>query len=151
MRSVLFGSWIMVSIIAFAQTYPDQGGAQIDKPFVRKITGAVCFTGRGKIQGNAFFNFPTQDSKVLSFTIGPGAHGQEKNDAFTGPGAYSNIGIFIQPKYGDSLFGYGQVVVNDDDHSGTFIFKRSGSEDDDDDDDDNVASGTWDCGGKVAH
>jgi hypothetical protein len=152
MRSIWFALCVLTVLIASAQTYPDQGGAQISKPFKRKVTGAVCFTGTGKIAGSAFFNFPTQVNKVLSFTIGPAAPGQEKNDQFTGPGTYSNVGIFIKPEDGDSVFGHGQIVVNDDGRTGTFTFKtKPSSDDEDDDDDDSAASGTWDCGRKLKH
>jgi hypothetical protein len=151
MRSIWFALCLLTVLIASAQIYPDQGGAQISKPFQRNVSGAVCFTGRGKIAGSAFFNFPTQVNKALSFTIGPAAPGQEKNDQFTGPGTYSNIGIFIKPEDGDSVFGRGQIVVNDDGRSGTFTFKATDSDDDDDDDNDGSASGTWDCGRKLKH
>lgn len=150
MRSVTFVFCALVVLLASAQTYPDQGGAQISKPFQRKVAGAVCFTGAGKLAGSAFFNFPTQVNKALSFTIGPAAPSQGKNDQFTGPGTYSNIGIFIKPEDGDSVFGRGQIVVNDDEHSGTFTFKKAGASDDDDDDD-GSASGAWDCGRKLKH
>lgn len=157
MRSVWFTFCVLTVVIATAQTYPDPGGAQINQPFQRKISGAFCFSGTGKIEGSAFFNFPTQNKKALSFTIGPAASGQEKNDPFTGAGTYSNIGITIQSPDGSSLAGYGQVVVNDDERSGSFSFKTAASDNDDDDDDDDnqnnkgVASGVWDCGRKLKH
>lgn len=148
MRSAWFAMCVFTVLIVSAQTYPDQGGAQISKPFQRKVTGAVCFTGTGKLAGSAFFNFPNQVNKTLSFTIGPAAPSQEKNDQFTGPGTYSNIGIFIKPEDGDSVFGRGQIVVNDDGRTGTFAFKIKASSNDDDD---GSASGTWDCGRKLKH
>jgi hypothetical protein len=154
MRSIQFVFCVLIVLTTCAQTYPDQGGAQIQKPFQRNVTGAVCFTGTGPLAGSAFFNFPTQDKKSLSFTIGPSAPGQEKNDQFTGPGTYANIGISIKPKDGDSLSAYGQVVVKDDERSGTFTFKTAENKSDDDDDDEDsngVASGTWDCGRKLKH
>lgn len=153
MRSAWFAFCVLIVLITCAQTYPDQGGAQINKPFQRKVTGAVCFTGTGKIAGNAFFNFPTQDRKVLAFTIGPSASGQEKNDQFTGAGTYSNIGISIKAEDGSNLFAYGQVVINDDVRTGTFTFRTESKNDDDDDDDDDsgTASGAWDCGRKLTH
>lgn len=146
---------LLTAVVAFAQTYPDLGGAQINQPFQRKISGAVCFSGTGKLEGSAFFNFPTQNNKALSFTIGPAATGQEKNDPFTGAGTYSNIGIAIQLPDGSSLAGYGQVVVNDDERSGSFNVKTAASDSDDDDDDNQgkkaTASGVWDCGRKMKH
>lgn len=153
MRSILrFAFCVLVVLIASAQTYPDQGGAQIQGPFQRDITGAVCFSGTGKLAGSAFFNFPTQDRKALSFIIGPSAPRQDKNDTFTGPGTYLNIGIFIKPQYGNSLFGYGKVVVNDDGRSGTFAFRTAPKSNDDDDADDNSgAAGAWDCGRKLTY
>jgi hypothetical protein len=155
MRNVWIACFALTVLITGAQTYPDLGGAQISKPFQRRISGAVCFTGTGQIAGNAFFNFPTQDKKALSFTIGPSAPGQEKNGEFKGPGTYDNIGILIKPVDGDSILGRGQVVVNDDAHSGTFTFKTAAKpkdkDSDDDDDDDDAASGTWDCGRKLPY
>ncbi len=142
---------LLFVLIAGAQTYPDQGAAQINTPFQRKVTGAVCFTGRGKIAGSAFFNFPTQDRKVLSFTIGPAAQGQEKNDTFTGPGTYSNIGIYLKPERGESIFGFGKVTVNDDERSGSFSFRPASSDDEEDDDEEGPAAGIWDCGRKLTH
>lgn len=168
-------------LMTCAQTYPDFGGAQISKPFQRKIGGAVCFTGTGPIAGNAFFNFPTEDKKALSFVIGPRGPGQEKNEEFKGPGTYENIAIFVKPVDDEAITGRGQVVVDDDERSGTFTFKTAvqsqddsivqskdkpkdnskakpkdkskekDSGDDSDDDDDSTASGTWDCGRKLTH
>lgn len=156
MRSILrFAFCVLAVLFASAQTYPDQGGAQIQQPFQRNITGAVCFSGTGKLAGSAFFNFPTQDRKALSFIIGPSAPRQDKNDTFTGPGTYTNIGIFIKPINGNSIFAFGKVVVNDDGRSGTFTFKTTpktkSKDDDDDDDDDSGASGAWDCGRKLTY
>jgi hypothetical protein len=157
MRVLWVAGCALTVLLTAAQTYPDLGGAEISKPFQRKISGAVCFTGTGPIAGNAFFNFPTQDRKALSFTIGPSAPGQEKNGEFKGPGTYDNIAILIKPVDGDSISGRGQVVVNDDEHSGNFTFKTAArpkdkdSDDDDDDDSDGSASGTWDCGRKLPH
>lgn len=154
MRKVCFALSLVIVLIASAQTYPDQGGAEISKPFQRQVRGAVCFTGTGKLAGNAFFNFPTQVHKMLSFTIGPAAPGQEKNDQFTGAGTYSNIGIFIKSEDGETVFGHGQVIVNDDVKTGTFTFKTAAGQkkdDDDDEDDDSAASGSWDCGRKLKH
>lgn len=147
--------WLICSffpiVIVAAQTYPDMGGARIKQPFTRSVSGAVCFTGTNKLEGNAFFNFPTQDKKVLSFTIGPAGPGQQKNDPFNGPGIYSNISILIQPEQGDSLSGYGEVVVNEDSRTGTFSFKAKSDDDDDDDEEGTAASGTWDCGRALKH
>jgi len=144
---------VLAVLITCAQTYPDQGGAQTQRPYRSDITSAVCFTGTGQLAGSAFFNFPSQDKRALSFTIGPSAPRQEKNDTFTGPGTYTNIGIFIKPRYGDSLFGYGRVVVNDDGRSGTFNFRTApGTRDDDDADYLNYgAAGAWDCGRKLTY
>jgi hypothetical protein len=154
MRTFWFVVCLLTVIIASAQTYPDQGGAQVNQPFQRKVSGAVCFSGTGKLEGSAFFNFPTQDKKILAFVIGPAAPGQEKNDPFNGAGKYSNILITIKPQEGDPLSGVGDVVVNDDERSGSFTFKTEASDDNDDDDDDQgkgVASGVWDCGRKLKH
>ncbi len=152
MRPTLrFAFCVLTVIIASTQTYPDQGGAQIQGPFQRDVIGAVCFSGTGKLAGSAFFNFPTQDKKAVSFIIGPSAPRQDKNDTFTGPGTYLNIGIFIKPKYGNSLFGYGEVVVNDDGRSGTFAFRTAPKTNDDDDDDYGGAAGAWDCGRKLTY
>jgi len=109
--------------------------------------------GPASLPAAHFFNFPSQDKRALSFTIGPSAPRQEKNDTFTGPGTYTNIGIFIKPRYGDSLFGYGRVVVNDDGRSGTFNFRTApGTRDDDDADYLNYgAAGAWDCGRKLTY
>jgi hypothetical protein len=142
---------VLVVLVASAQTYPDQGGAQIQRPFQRDMIGAVCFSGTGKLAGSAFFNFPTHDKRALSFIIGPSAPRQDKNDTFTGPGTYLNIGIFIKPKYGNSIFGYGKVVVNDDVRSGTFTFRTAPKSYDDDDDDYSGAAGAWDCGRKLTY
>jgi hypothetical protein len=122
-----FAFWLAAMLIAPIQTYPGQGGAQIQKPFQRNIGGAVCFTGTGPLAGNAYFHFPTQDKQALAFTIGTAAPHQEKNEAFSGPGTYTNIGIFIRPESGESVFGYGEVVVSDDGRSGTFSFKTGDS------------------------
>ena len=158
MRVFWIAGCALTVLMSSAQTYPDFGGAEISKPFQRKISGAVCFTGTNQLAGNAFFNFPTQDKKALSFTIGPSASGQEKNGEFKGPGTYDNIGILIKPVDGESIFGRGQIVVNDDEHSGTFNFKtaakpkdKDADDDDDDDDSAGAASGTWDCGRKLPH
>jgi hypothetical protein len=147
-RTLTFVLCILAVVTTGAQSYPAMGGAQIEEPFKRSITGAVCFTGTGKLEGNSYFNFPTQDKKALSFIIGPSGPGQEKNDRFKGPGTYSNIGIFIQPEEGDGLFGYGEVVVHDDSRTGTFRFKVK---DDDNDENSSAASGTWDCGRGLKH
>jgi hypothetical protein len=153
MRRFWFFICLLTVIIATAQTYPDMGGAQVNAPFQLKVSGAVCFTGTGKLTGSAFFNFPTQNKQLVAFVIGPAAPGQEKNDEFTGPGTYSNINITLQPPEGDAISGFGQVVVQDDERSGTFSFKTKGGNEDDDDDDNKGgdASGTWDCGRKLKH
>ena len=156
MRNASFAFCLLIVVIATAQTYPDQGGAQINQPIQRTITGAVCFSGTGKLEGSAFFHFPNQNKTILSFTLGPAAQGQEKNDSFTGAGIYDNILITIKPESGNASSGVGQVTVNDDVRRGTFSFKTALTSNDDDDDDDEkpteaVASGTWDCGRTLKH
>jgi hypothetical protein len=156
MRNAGFAFYLLIVVIATAQTYPDQGGAQINQPIQRNITGAVCFSGTGKLEGNAFFHFPNQNKTILSFTLGPAAQGQEKNDSFTGAGIYDNIVITIKPETGNAFSGVGQVIVNDDVRRGAFSFKTAATNNDDDDDDDEkpteaVASGTWDCGRALKH
>jgi len=175
-----FGFCVLTVLAASAQTYPDLGGAQIEKPFQLTISGAVCFSGTGPLAGNAWFHFPTQDKKALSFVIGRSAPRQDKDDPFNGPGTYPNIGIFVKAQNADedNLFGYGQVVVNDDGRSGNFNFnnaaakaelqktgqkpdqKKDKKKDDkpkgdgdseDNQDDSGVVSGTWDCGRKLPH
>jgi hypothetical protein len=154
MRSVWFAFYFLIVVVTCAQTYPDQGGAQINQPFQRNVSGAVCFSGTGKLEGSAFFNFPTLDKQVVSFTIGPAAPGQEKNDRFTGAGTYPNIGIMVKEEDGAILSGSGEVVVNEDERTGAFTFKTAADNDDDDDEEkpsDAVASGIWDCGRKLKH
>lgn len=181
MRRIWFAFLACTVLMTCAQTYPDLGGAQINKPFQRKVGGAVCFTGTGPIAGNAYFNFPTQEKKALSFIIGPKGPGQEKNEEFKGPGTYKNIVIFIKPVDDEGTTGRGDVVVNDDARTGTFTFSTSGqpqeesivqskdkpksdakakpkdkdtdqaSDDDSSADDNSAAAGTWDCGRKLPY
>ena len=155
MRNACFAFYLLIVVIATAQTYPDQVGAQINQPISRTITGAVCFSGTGKLDGSAFFHFPNQNKTILSFTLGPAAPGQEKNDPFTGAGIYDNILITIKPETGNAFSGVGQVTVDDDVRRGAFSFKTAMTNNDDDDDDEKpteaVASGTWDCGRALKH
>jgi len=155
MRNASFALCLLIVIIATAQTYPDQGGAQINQPIQRTINGAVCFSGTGKLEGSAFFHFPNQNKTILSFVIGPAAPGQEKNDPFTGAGTYDNILITIKSETGEALSGVGQVIVNDDERRGAFSFKTAVTNDDDDEDPDKpteaAAAGNWDCGRKLKH
>ena len=164
-RTLLFIFCVLTVVIVCAQTYPEQGGAKITSPFAHDVTGAVCFSGTGKIAGSVFFNFPTQDRKVLAFVLGPAAPGQEDNDKYQGAGTYTNINIYLKPPHGQAVSKIGQIVVDDNERSGSFNFqppkddkakkddKANTGDDDDDDDNENPntagAAGTWNCGRKL--
>lgn len=116
-----------------------QGGARVDVPFKRQIAGAQCYVGSGANAGDAAFGFPARGpSQALAFTIGPlkNSPGQENNKPYNGPGTYNNIGFMAKSESGKTIFGYGTIVVNADQQTGTFAFKSNAGN----------ASGTWDCG-----
>ena len=117
-------------------------GARIDKPFPLEISGAECYSGRGKNAGDVAFGFPNRVAATsLQFTIGPlrdgFSPGQENNKPYAGPGDYSNVGIVIKTTGKKPVVGYGVITVNGDEHSGTFRLPV------------NSASGTWNCGHKL--
>lgn len=149
MRTIQIMTGLLV--VTSAQIVHDQGGAQINEPFQRKVIGAVCSAGTHKQKGTVFFNFPDQGQQALTFAIGPGVQGQEKNEKFTGPGEYHNIGISVKSEDNYYVSGYGKIVVNDDRQSGFFAFHCPGCAKGEEDDDEAVASGTWDCGRKLKH
>jgi hypothetical protein len=132
--------------LSAGQTPPStQGGARIDAPFQRQVSGAQCYSGTGEHAGNVAFGFPQRAGRgphpvALTFTLGPlrdgNSPGQENNAPYTGPGDYKNIGIVVQPESGEPVFGHGTIHVNADEQTGTF--KLPGG-----------ASGMWDCGQKL--
>jgi hypothetical protein len=128
------------SLLAQAPSSPG-GGARIDSPFRRQVSGAQCYSGTGKNAGDVAFGFPQRGpTAALTFTIGPlrdgASPGQENNQAYGGPGDYKNIGIFLQPENGKGVFGRGSIHVNADEQTGTFKLPDG-------------ASGVWDCGQKL--
>jgi hypothetical protein len=134
---------ICLPAIAF-QNPAGQGGARVDKPFKRQVTGAQCYQcygGAGKYAGLVAFGFPDRSTRALAFTIGPLkdalSPGQENNKPYSGPGDYSNIGISGKSQDGKTFVGFGTVTVSADEQTGTFKL------------DNGTASGTWDCGHKL--
>ncbi len=118
-------------------------GAHIDKPFTLQVNGADCYSGVGKNAGDVAFGFPNRGpDAALKFTLGPLGDGlspgQENNKAYSGPGDYSNVGIAGKSAGQKPFLGYGVITVNADEQSGTFRLP------------DGSASGTWDCGHKLA-
>lgn len=122
------------------------GGAHITKPFDRAVTGAQCYAGTNTNKGKAAYGFPDRNltSAALSFTLGPltdgSSPGQEKNAPYTGAGSYTNIGIVVRSEGGQSLIGYGTVIVNSNLRTGSFKFTAT---------DGSGVEGTWDCGRAV--
>ena len=117
-------------------------GARIDKPFSLEITGAECYSGRGKNAGDVAFGFPNRVAETsLQFTIGPlrdgFSPGQENNKPYAGPGDYTNVGIVVKTAGRKPVIGYGVITVNADEQSGTFRLPGDS------------ASGTWNCGHKL--
>jgi hypothetical protein len=120
---------------------PSQAGARILAPFKREIAGAQCYSGSGKYAGDVGFGFPDRSTRALAFTIGPlrdgYSPGQENNKPYAGPGKYTNIGISGKAEDGKTLAGFGVVIVNADEQTGTFRLN------------DGSASGSWNCGRKL--
>ena len=118
-----------------------QGGARIDKPFKRQVTGAQSYAGAGKYAGVVGFGFPDRSTRAVAFTIGPLkdalSPGQENNKPYNGPGEYKNIGITGKSEDGKTFVGFGTITVNADEQSGTFKLDNGSS------------SGSWDCGHKL--
>jgi hypothetical protein len=117
-------------------------GARIDKPFSLEITGAECYSGRGKNAGDVAFGFPNRAAETsLQFTIGPlrdgFSPGQENNKPYAGPGDYTNVGIVVKTAGKKPVVGYGVITVNADEQSGTFRLPGDSP------------SGTWNCGHKL--
>lgn len=131
---------ICLPTVAF-QNPAGRGGARIDKPFKRQVSGAECYGGAGKYAGLIAFGFPDRSSRALAFTIGPLkdalSPGQENNKPYNGPGNYSNVGISGKSQEGKTIVGFGTITVNTDEQTGTFKL------------DNGSASGTWDCGHKL--
>ena len=123
------------------QKAASSGGARIDKPFKRQVTGAQCYAGAGKYAGVVGFGFPDRSTRALAFTIGPLkdalSPGQENNKPYSGPGEYKKIGIAGKSEDGKTFVGFGTITVNADEQSGTFKL------------DNGSASGTWECGHKL--
>src|SRR5262249_22301823 len=88
---------VIVIFLVFFSPALAQGGARIDKPFRRKVTGSQCYGGAGKYAGLVAFGFPDRTTRALAFTLGPlrdgFSLGQENNKPYSGPGNYTNIGI----------------------------------------------------------
>ena len=117
-------------------------GARIDKPFLLQVSGAECYSGKGKNSGDVAFGFPNRAADTgLQFTIGPLrdglSPGQENNKAYSGPGDYANVGIVIKRAGQKPVLGYGVITVSADEQSGTFRLPESS------------ASGSWNCGHKL--
>jgi hypothetical protein len=134
---------VLVASSCFAFEKPvAQAGARIDKPFKRQVNGAECYSGAGKYAGLVAFGFPNRATRALAFSIGPLkdglSPGQENNKPYSGPGDYPRIGITGKSEDGKTFVGFGTVTVNPDEQSGTFKLDNSS------------ASGTWDCGHKLA-
>jgi len=129
------------SFIGAFQKTAGQGGARIDKPFKRQVTGAQCYGGAGKYAGLVAFGFPDRSTRALAFTIGPLrdalSPGQENNKPYNGPENYTNIGISGKSEDGKTFVGYGTITINADEQTGTFKL------------DNGSASGTWNCGRKL--
>jgi hypothetical protein len=123
------------------------GGVTFDRPTTGRISGAQCDASTDPNQpGVVGFGFPTRDvtTAALAFSIGPipgaagAATGASQNPPYTGAGTYSNIGMGGKTPDGRPIAGVGTVVVNADEQTGTWALS------------DNSASGTWDCGRKIA-
>ena len=117
-------------------------GARIEKPFLLEVSGAECYSGKGKNSGDVAFGFPNRAADTgLQFTIGPLrdglSPGQENNKAYSGPGDYANVGIVIKRAGQTPLLGYGTITVSADEQSGTFRLPQD------------RASGSWNCGHKL--
>jgi hypothetical protein len=117
-------------------------GARIDKPFTLAVSGADCYSGTGKNAGDVAFGFPNRGADAaLRFTIGPLrdglSPGQENNKAYSGPGDYPNVGIAGKAPGQKPFVGYGTIIVNANEESGSFRLA------------DGSASGTWNCGHKL--
>ena len=117
-------------------------GARIEKPFLLELTGADCYSGKGKNSGDVAFGFPNRTADTgLQFTIGPLrdglSPGQENNKAYSGPGDYPNVGIVIKRAGQRPVLGYGVITVSADEQSGTFRLPQGS------------ASGSWNCGHKL--
>lgn len=142
MKTLFWTALWCAAVSTLPQAPPSpQGGARINSPFRRQVSGARCYSGTGKNAGDVAFGFPERSSPTtaLTFTIGPlrdgNSPGQENNAPYTGPGDYKNIRILVRPESGEPVFGHGTIHVNADERTGTF--KVGG------------ASGAWDCGQKL--
>src|SRR5690348_13135979 len=82
---------ILLALLVLCSPVLAQGGARIDKPFKRQVTGAQCYGGAGKYAGLVGFGFPDRSTRALAFTIGPLrdglSPGQENNKPYSGPGS----------------------------------------------------------------
>lgn len=141
-KLVVFAAVVLTGYTTLAFQKPaGQGGARIDKPFKRQVTGAECYSGAGKYAGLVAFGFPNRATRALAFSLGPLkdalSPGQENNKPYSGPGEYKNIGITGKSEDGKTFVGFGTIIVNADEQSGTFKL------------DNGSASGTWDCGHKL--
>ena len=117
-------------------------GARIEKPFLLEVSGADCYSGKGKNSGDVAFGFPNRTADTgLQFTIGPLrdglSPGQENNKPYSGPGDYANVGIAIKRAGQKPVLGYGTITVSADEQSGTFRLPQGS------------ASGSWNCGHKL--
>lgn len=154
-KKVVFTLWACCLVISCTQSNPapavpsralsasaSAGGARIDKPISLAVSGAECFSGKGKNAGDVAFGFPSRGpNATLKFTIGPLrdglSPGQENNKPYAGPGDYPNVGMVLQTGGTKPLAGYAIITVNADEKSGAFRLP------------DGSASGTWDCGHKL--
>lgn len=114
------------------------GGAKIEKPKIRAVTGAHCVLASDGTLGGVF---PNDQVHTLAFTVGPGSAMADQLHAskapYKGPGAYKNVIIAVylgKSALTDSYIGLGTVTVNPDRRTGAFALN------------DGSASGTWDCG-----
>ena len=129
-------------VTGIATVASSPGSAHIEKPFLLEVSGAECYSGKGKNSGDAAFGFPNRVADTgLQFTIGPLrdglSPGQENNKAYSGPGDYANVGIVIKRAGQTPLLGYGTITVSADEQSGTFRLPQD------------RASGSWNCGHKL--
>ena len=139
--------------VSAASTKSSLAGAHVFKPFKLIVPDAECVLTNGPA-ANVAFGFPERgDNAALAFILGPvpAKHtpGQNHNKPYTGPGAYTHIGIVAKSNDGRTYRGFGRVTVNADEQTGEFNFIPD------------VASGPgankkspimgkWDCGKKIS-
>jgi hypothetical protein len=132
------GAIANLAILVGASAGSSQPTVTIDKPRSRTVTGGVC---RILSDGTFSGNWGPSSLPTLAFTIGPGSTMADQMHAnkakFTGPGKYPNeiLAVYLgKTALEDSYMGLGTIIINADDHTGTFTLN------------DGSAAGHFDCG-----